>query len=182
MAGATGTERTDEAGAEQRTRSLGLTLLAGAIAVVVLLPLSWLLIAAGQVGLTNAVDLLLRSRTATVVVNSFLMTGTVTAVSVLLAVPMAYLTVRTDLPFRRFFTVALALPLVVPSYLGAFAFASAFSPRGEFQTLLAPFGIESIPSIYGFEGAAFIITLYTYPYVFITTRAANTPTGRRSSG
>jgi len=172
MAGATGTERADEAGTEQQTRSLGLTLVAGTIAVLVLLPLSWLLIAAGQVGLANAADLLFRSRTATVVVNSFLMTGTVTAVSVLLAVPMAYLTVRTDLPFRRFFTVALALPLVVPSYLGAFAFVSAFSPRGEFQTLLAPLGIESIPSIYGFEGAAFVITLYTYPYVFITTRAA----------
>jgi iron(III) transport system permease protein len=69
-------------------------------------------------------------------------------------------------------TVVLALPLVIPSYIGAFAFVSAFSPRGQFQSLLVPLGIESIPSIYGLFGATLILTLYTYPYVFITTRAA----------
>ncbi|MFB6141795.1 MAG: ABC transporter permease [Halorientalis sp.] len=162
----TGTRRSDSA------RSVGLTLAAGAVAVLVLLPLSWLLIAANRVGLDAALDLLLRSRTAEIAINSFLMAGTVTGLSVVLAVPMAYLTVRTDLPFRRVFTVVLALPLVVPSYLGAFAFVSAFSPRGEFQTLLAALGVETLPNIYGFWGATTVITLYTYPYVYITTRAA----------
>jgi iron(III) transport system permease protein len=172
MATATDDATEADSGTNTRSRSLGLTLVAGAIAAVVLLPLSWLVIAATDVGLETAVELLSRSQTIQVAINSFLLMGTVTAASILLAVPMAYLTVRTDLPFRRGFTVVLALPLVVPSYLGAFAFVSAFSPRGEFQDLLAGFGVESIPSIYGFQGAALIITLYTYPYVFITTRAA----------
>jgi len=96
----------------------------------------------------------------------------VTVASVLLGVPLAVLTVQSDLPLRRLWTVLLALPLVVPSYIGAFAFVSAFGPRGALADALAPLGVESIPPIYGFPGAALVLTLYIYPYVFITTRAA----------
>jgi len=155
-----------------RSRSVGLTLVAGAIATLVLLPLSWLFIAANRIGPAGAMELLGRPTTIQTALNSFLLMTGVTVASILLGVPMAFLTVRTDLPFRRVFTVLLALPLVIPSYVGAFAFVSAFSPRGEFQDLLAPLGIDSIPSIYGLWGAMLVITLYTYPYVFITTRAA----------
>jgi len=165
-------ERQASTGSDTDSRSLALHLLAAAVAVVVLLPLSWLLIAAERVGIAQAVEMLLQPDVFQVTVNSFVMVGLVTGFSILLGVPMAYLTVRTDLPFRRAFTILLALPLVVPSYIGAFAFVSAFSPRGQFQSLLAPLGIESIPSIYGLFGATLVITLYTYPYVFITTRAA----------
>ena len=174
MAGNTETDarRETDTGDSRSARSVGLTLVAGAVAAAVLLPLSWLVLAANRVGLHTATDLLARPATIQVAVNSFLMVGIVTTVSILLGVPLAFLTVRTDLPFRRVFTVLLALPLVVPSDIGAFAFVSAFSPRGEFQELLAPLGIEQIPSIYGLQGAALVITLYTYPYVYITTRAA----------
>jgi ABC-type Fe3+ transport system, permease component len=65
-----------------------------------------------------------------------------------------------------------ALPLVIPSYVGAFAFVSAFGPNGEFESLFAPLGVESVPEIYGFPGTTLVVTLYTYPYVFLTTRAA----------
>ena len=92
----------------------------------------------------------------------------VTGASVLVAAPLAYLTVRTDVPGKRVLTVLLAMPLVVPSYIGAFAFTSAFGPRG----LVAGWLGFSLPSIYGFGGASLVLTLYTYPYVFITTRAA----------
>jgi len=96
----------------------------------------------------------------------------VTAASFLIGVPLAFVTVRTDVPFRRTLTVAVSLPLVIPSYIGAFAFVAAFGPRGIFQRSLAPLGIERLPEIYGFGGATLVLTLYTYPYVYITTRAA----------
>jgi iron(III) transport system permease protein len=150
----------------------GLYPVAAAVAVLVLLPLSWLAIATARVGPTGAADLLARPRTLQVVVNSVLMTTLVTGLSLLIGVPLAYLTVRTDLPGRRLWTVALSLPLVIPSYIGAFAFVSAFAPKGEVQSVLSPLGIDAIPGLYGLGGATVVITLYTYPYVFITTRAA----------
>ena len=62
-----------------------------------------------------------------------------------IGVPLAWLTVRTDLPFPRLFTVAVTLPLVIPSYIGAFAYHWTFRPRGEFQSFLAELGLGFVP-------------------------------------
>ncbi|MFO7927039.1 MAG: ABC transporter permease [Halobacteriota archaeon] len=160
--------------ADSSTPSLpvGLTLLSGTIAVALVFPLVWLLIEVLTVEPSRARDLVFSAGTAEVLLNSLLLMGGVTVGSILLGVPLAYLTVRTDLPFRRFWSVVAALPLVIPSYVGAFAFVSAFGPRGEFHSLLAPLGIGRLPEIYGLPGSVFVITLYTYPYVYLTTRAA----------
>ncbi|QKG92403.1 iron ABC transporter permease [Halorubrum sp. Atlit-8R] len=151
---------------------LGLTLLCAAIAATLVFPLAWLVIEAVAVERERAVDLLFSAGTADVLVNSLLLMAGVTAASILIGVPLAYLTARTDLPFRRFWTVAAALPLVVPSYVGAFSFVSAFGPQGEFHEVLAPLGVERVPEISGLWGSILVITLYTYPYVYLTTRAA----------
>jgi iron(III) transport system permease protein len=106
-----------------------------------------------------------------VLVRSVALVTVVTAGSVGIGVPLAVLTVQADVPFRRTWTVLAALPLAVPSYLGAFAVVSAFGPRGALSDALAPWGIE-LPTVYGFAGAAVVLTVYTYPYVFLTTRAS----------
>jgi iron(III) transport system permease protein len=155
-----------------RVESLVLAGLAGIVAACVILPLSWLFLEAATIDPERAWSLLFRQATLDIVLNSLLLMALVTGFSILLGVPLAYLTTRTDLPFRRFWSVAVALPLVVPSYLGAFAFVSAFGPRGEFHDLLAPLGIQQLPEIYGFPGATLVITLYTFPYVYLTTRGA----------
>ncbi|MFC7007220.1 ABC transporter permease [Halalkalicoccus salilacus] len=150
----------------------GLALLCGVIAAVVVFPLTWLVLQTATVDPGRALSMLSRPTTVDVIVNSLLLMVAVTVLSVLIGVPLAYLTVRTDLPFRRFWSIVVSLPLVVPSYIGAFAFVSAFGPRGEFHSLLAPLGIERLPEIYGFPGTVAVITLYTYPYVYLTARAA----------
>jgi len=141
-------------------------------AVVLLSPVAWVLLRAGEVESGRAASLLLDPDTLQIVVNSLLLVGVVTGASLLVGVPLAILTVQTDLPFRRFWTVVAALPLVIPSYIGAFAFVSAFGPRGVLQGVLAPLGVERIPAIVGLLGTAVVLTLFTYPYVYITTRAA----------
>ncbi|XVH32408.1 ABC transporter permease [Haloferacaceae archaeon DSL9] len=161
-----------EAGATQRARTLGLTLLSGAIAAAMVLPLSWIVVQAASVDPGRASGILFRWRTVEIVANSVALMLGVTLLSLLIAVPLAFLTVRTDLPFRRFWTIVVALPLAIPSYLGAFAFVAIFRPRGELQALLEPFGVEELPSIYGLHGATVVIALYTYPYIYLTTRAA----------
>ncbi len=65
-----------------------------------------------------------------------------------------------------------ALPLVVPSYVGGFVLVSTLGPRGMLQGFLEPLGVERLPEIYGFPGAALALTLFTYPYVFLTARGA----------
>ncbi|MFB6194779.1 MAG: ABC transporter permease, partial [Haloplanus sp.] len=141
------------------------------VAVTVISPLAWLFLRAAAVGPREALSILVAPSTVQVFVNSIALVAAVTLVSVALGVPLAVLTVLTDLPFRRFWTVALSLPLVVPSYLGAFAFVSAFGPRGVLAGILSSLGV-TIPTIYGFEGATLVLSLFVYPYVFLTTRAS----------
>ncbi len=149
--------------------SLGLLLLSGAIAAVVTSPLLWLFLRASEVASPErAVSLLFSVRTAEILVNSIGLMVAVTVLSVALGVPLAVVTTGTDLPYDRFWTIIAALPLVIPSYIGAFAFVRTFGSGGEVSAALGlPF-----PPIEGFWGAVVVITLYTYPYVFLSTRAA----------
>jgi len=160
--------RTDE----QRMLTVVQLLLSGAIAAAVLSPVLWIVLRAVAIPTDEALSLLTGSTTVQILINSVLLVVVVTVASTMLGVPLAILTVRTNLPFRRFWTVVVSLPLVVPSYIGAFAYVSAFGPRGRLADLLAPLGVESIPPIYGFAGTALVLTLYVYPYVFLTTRAS----------
>jgi iron(III) transport system permease protein len=152
-------------------RSVGLTLLAAVIAGALVLPLVWLVVDAAALG-GRALELTVAPTTLEVLRTSVALVVVVTGASVLIGVPLAVLTAQTDLPFSRFFTVVSALPLAIPSYLGAFAFISASGPRGVLADALAPLGVSSVPAIDGFAGAALVLTLYTYPYVFLTTRAS----------
>ena len=120
---------------------------------------------------SDAWETIWRARTAELVTRSLALTATVTAASIALALPLAWLTVRTDLPGRRLWTVAVALPLVIPSYIGAYALLSALGPTGLAQDLLEPLGVERLPSITGFLGAWLTLTLFTYPFVLLPVRA-----------
>ncbi|XGI84343.1 ABC transporter permease [Halorutilales archaeon Cl-col2-1] len=148
----------------------GMTLVGLVLALLLVFPLSWLFV--GVLGLgAESLDLLTDSTTLEVLVRSVGLVAVVTGASVVIGVPLAVLTVQ-DVPLRRAWTVIAALPLAIPSYLGAFAVVSAFGPRGTLADVLAPLGVERLPEIYGFAGAAVVLTLYTYPYVFLTTRAS----------
>lgn len=141
------------------------------VTLLALLPLGYLLVRAAEAG-PALWDSLLRPKTARVVANSLLLAGSVAVSATMVAVPLAWLTTRTNLPGRRWWATAGALPLVIPSYVGAFAMIAAFGPVGTLQGLLAPFGVERLPSIYGFWGAWLVLTLFTYPYVLLSVRAA----------
>ena len=137
-----------------------------------LLPLAYLLITVGREA-EAAIDVIWTQRTLELVGRSAGLAAAVTAAAVAIAVPLAWLTGRTDLPGRRLWAVAAALPLVIPSYIGAYAFISALGPTGLLRDALqGPFGIERLPDITGFFGAWLVLTLFTYPLVLLPVRAA----------
>ena len=141
------------------------------VALAMLLPLGYLIVRAGSVGLDKAVDLIASERTLAVIGNSAALAVAVTLASLVLSLPLAWLTVRTDLPWRRGWTVLITMPLVIPSYVGGFALVAMMGPRGMVQEFLAPLGVERLPSIYGFPGAFWALTLFTYPYLYLSVRA-----------
>jgi iron(III) transport system permease protein len=116
---------------------------------------------------------LMRVQTLELVGRSLGLAGAVSLAAIILAVPLAWLVTRSDLPGRRFWSALIPLPLVIPSYVGAYLFVSAFGPRGLLQSVLEQlFGVQRLPDIYGFWGALWVLTLMTYPFIFLTVRAA----------
>ena len=144
---------------------LGLGLAVGLAAA---LPALYLVVAVLDDG-RAALDAVLSDRTVGLITRSLGLAVAVTAAAIAIAVPLAWLTVRSDLPGRRVWATLLTLPLVIPSYIGAYLFVSALGPRGALASLL---GVERLPSIYGFTGAFLVLTLFTYPLVLIPLRGA----------
>ena len=118
------------------------------------------------------IDIVWRPSTAAVFGRTFVLIVLVTVISVTVAVPIAWLTVKSNIPLRRVLSVASVLPLVMPSFVMATTVIEMYSPKGVVQGWFSGLGVERLPDIYGLGGATFVLVLMTYPYVLLTVRGA----------
>ena len=142
-----------------------------AVAAAILLPPVYLGVRTAGAG-TNALHLIFSTSTLSILTRSILLILLVTSVCTVLGVTIAWLTTRTDLPYRRVFTVLTALPLVIPSYVFALLVVLALGPKGMLQNLLEPLGVDRMPSIFGLPGSVLTLSLLSFPYVLLPVRAA----------
>ncbi len=89
----------------------------------------------------------------------------------------AWLVTVYRFPGVRLFEVALALPLAFPAYVMAYAYTNLLDHPGPVQTWLR--GITGwgprdywFPEIRSFGGAALMLTIVFYPYVYLLARAS----------
>lgn len=140
-------------------------------AILLLLPLLYLGVRAIELG-DAAWAIVSRARTLRVLGQTLLLAASTTTLTLLLGVPLAWLTTRTDLPGRRLWLILSVLPLVMPSFVGGYVLVAALGPRGMLQQLLErAFGVMRLPEIYGFPGALLALSLFSYPYVLLSVRA-----------
>jgi iron(III) transport system permease protein len=135
------------------------------------LPLVYLVVRSLELAPTPDAQVLLRPDTLAALGRSVGLATGVAVLCVALALPLAWLGHATDVPGRRFFRVALNLPLAVPSYVSGFVVAVVLGPRGWLQELLAPLGVDRLPDVDGAPGATLAL-LYTYPYALLPLQAA----------
>ena len=100
--------------------------------------------------------------------NTLRLVVSVVCGSSLIGLATAWLTSRTNIRGRRAWSTMAALPLVVPSYVGALALLGATGREGMVTELIAPLGLGPVPIPRGFWGAALALVLFTYPYVHLT--------------
>ena len=109
-------------------------------------------------------------------VNTLLLTVLVVIGVLLIGVPAAWLTAMCEFPGRRFLEAALILPMSAPAYVLAYAYAGFLSGYGPVQAMLrAATGWEIgdywFPDIRSLPGAALMLVLTLYPYVYLLARA-----------
>src|SRR2546429_476065 len=138
------------------------------------LPLGWLgwLSVSGEHGATLAhyrdvfTDLALRKALWNTIVLAFW----VGLVSVALGAPLAWLTARTDVPGGGLIRGLVLASFVTPPFLGAFAWVMLAGPNaGLINTLWRSVTGAGGPllNIFTMPGLIFIVSIYTFPYVYI---------------
>ena len=119
----------------------------------------------------DSARLLISERTLGPLGRSLRLAVSVSGAALALGTGLAWLTTRTDLPLCRLWRVLLPLPLVFPTFVGAAAFIRTLNPGGLANDLLGHVGVDRTPELRGFLGAWLVLTLLTYPYVYLPTAA-----------
>jgi iron(III) transport system permease protein len=136
------------------SRSTGLLLVSLVVAVILLLPLVFLLVEAQGAGVHKVASLINRPLTLHLLWNTVRLAVVVTALCAVLGTGTAWLVERTDLPFRRVWAVLLVVPLAIPDFVVSFGWAS-LSTR-----------------VAGYWGAVLVMTLSVYPLVYLPVAAS----------
>ncbi|MGL5321221.1 MAG: ABC transporter permease, partial [Aeromonas veronii] len=102
----------------------------------------------------------------------------VVLLSLLFGVPTAWLVAMCQVPGRRALQWALMLPMAMPSYIVAYVYTDLLDYSGPLQAgLRALFSWNSpadywFPAIRSLGGAAWVLALVLFPYVYLLTRAS----------
>ncbi|MED5362082.1 MAG: iron ABC transporter permease, partial [Actinomycetota bacterium] len=78
----------------------------------------------------DPLGLLFSNQTLQPLWRTIYLAGLVSVSAACLGTALAWLTARTDLPFRKLWRALLPVPLVFPTFIGAAAFIRALSPGG----------------------------------------------------
>ncbi|MCR6105340.1 iron ABC transporter permease [Salipaludibacillus agaradhaerens] len=121
---------------------------------------------------------LLGNRIPDLLWNTLSLTAAVTGAAVIIGLSLAWFVIRTDLPGRKLWQWMLALPLVIPPYVGAVTYIIVFGPSGWLTNLwndtnwLTAIAGDFPFKIYSFFGVFIVLTLFTYPYAFLIAIAS----------
>ena len=111
------------------------------------------------------------------IVNSLLLMFGVALGSLVLGVGTAWLVSVTEFPGRKYFEWALLLPMAIPAYIIAYTYTGMLDFAGPVQTSLREltgwgYGDYWFPEIRSLGGAAMMLSLVLYPYIYLLARAA----------
>lgn len=118
----------------------------------------------------NYIKVLSRSFYRASVTNTLAIGLLATLTTTMIAVPLAFAIARLDVPGKLLMTGLAALPLVLPSFVGAYALVLLLGRSGVVTQSLNAWGIP-FESIYGTPGIVAVYTLTLYPYVLLPTLA-----------
>jgi len=151
-----------------------ITLIVIFIIFIMLLPLLYLLMRVIDVN-PEILNIFFSMNYLYIIIRSLLLMVLVSLITLFIALPLAWINVRMVLPLPNVWAVLLSLPLVIPTYVGAFIYSSLLGPKGVLQDLLEVlFGVNKLPDIHGLFGATLVLSLLSFPYLFLILKSSIT--------
>src|SRR3954466_7201990 len=144
---------------------------------LIVLPMSWLLYfsltdKAGGFTLDNFARLATDPTFVNPLVTTVIIATSSAVICCAVAAPMGWLVARTDMPLRRTIRALVTASFVTPPFLGAIAWEILAAPNSGllnqlYRAVTGAAADEHLFDIYTLPGLIFVISCYTFPYVFV---------------
>src|ERR1700726_1747231 len=154
-----------------------LWLFAVVMIALIALPMSWLAVyaftsKANHVTLQNFVTLFTNPDFLDPLLTTAIIATSSAIICCAVAAPMGWLVSRTDMPGRQFIRALVTASFVTPPFLGAVAWELLAAPNSGLlnQLYRAVTGAEAdehLFNVYSLGGIIFVISCYTFPFVFV---------------
>ncbi len=114
------------------------------------------------------------TRVPELLLNTISLAGAVALLTLMLGVSTAWMVTRFEFPGRRLWEIALVLPLAMPTYVLAYVYNYLLGFGGPMEQLwqLMAGPQARIFSPQSFWGVTLVMTLDTFPFVYLLTRSA----------
>ncbi|WP_222857995.1 ABC transporter permease [Rhizobium cauense] len=129
-------------------------LFASVVALFSLVPLGFIGWITFDVGWATVRELVFRARVGELLVNTVLLEAFTIPLSIALAVTLAWLVERTDIPFARLWSWLAVAPLAVPAFVHSYAW------------------ISLVPGMRGLQSGVFVSVLAYFPFLYLPVAAA----------
>ncbi|WP_272699783.1 ABC transporter permease [Desulfovibrio sp. Fe33] len=103
--------------------------------------------------------------------NSLFLAAAVTVVTVLIGVPLAYVTVYYDFPFKSLLSILPITVVIIPELITTQSWLLVFGYNGFVTQMLLELGIRA-PRFYGWTGLIFVMAITYYVHVYMASLAA----------
>jgi iron(III) transport system permease protein len=154
-----------------------LYLSAALLVVLIVMPLSWLAVYSvtdrdGRLTLLNFVTLFTDPDFLDPLFTTAIIATTSAVICCCVAAPIGWLVSRTDMPGRQFIRALVTASFVTPPFLGAVAWELLAAPNSGllnqlFRLVTGAEADEHLFNIYSLTGIIFVISCYTFPFVFV---------------
>lgn len=154
-----------------------LLVFAALLVALVVLPMAWIAVyafsdKAGAFTLSNFHTLFTDPTFLDPLLTTFTIAISVALICCAVAAPMGWLVARSDMPMRGLIRTLVMASFVTPPFLGAIAWELLAAPNSGLlnQAWRALSGAEDsdhLFNIYSLGGVIFVISCYTFPYVFV---------------
>src|SRR3954469_4322314 len=154
-----------------------LLLFAAVLCVLIILPMSWLVYyslvdRSGAFTLDNFKTLVTDPVFVEPLMTTLILAISSSIICCVFAAPMGWLVARTDMPLRRTVRALVTASFVTPPFLGAIAWELLAAPNSGllnkiYRAVTGAPQEEHLFNIYSLGGLIFVISCYTFPYVFV---------------
>src|SRR5436853_125607 len=150
---------------------------AGILVALIVLPMSWLVYfripdRTGALTLDNFLRLITAPTFVDPLITTVILATSSAIICCAVAAPMGWLVARTDMPLRRTIRALVTASFVTPPFLGAIAWELLAAPNSGllnqlYRSIINDPAADPLFNIYTLPGLIFVISCYTFPYVFV---------------